>query len=410
MTPRGSQNVSRPKVARLTTACSLAVLVASCGSASTSGQTGSSPAPSASTAAASSIVNTWVGPPADTTALPIGTSKVSLTGAKAGGLYACNAGNPNGGGAEVVGAWVNQAKGTWDLSKKVAVQGSVSWPMASYSETLTGTTRDITSNGLPLTQVTGTFPIATDDPAYQYDRNANHIAAKETTISLPLRPTESSAPTCLSGGSVGILKNGVALFASLDERNRDAVVYETQDVCDGHPQQMGVYHYHEIPSCIRDAAAGSSTVVGFANDGFPIAVERDAAGQLPTNADLDQCHGRTSPIELDGTVVEMYHYSATYEFPYFIGCYRGTPTGSSGGPPPGGQQAGGVSIATIAAQLGVTEHELADAMATGDVNTAAALLGTTPEAMAKKLGVSVAVIQAFIHPRPAGAPTSFPAN
>jgi hypothetical protein len=54
-------------------------------------------------------------------------------------------------------------------------------------------------------------------------------------------------------------------------------------------------------------------------------VERDAAGALPTNADLDQCHGRTSPIVLDGEVVETYRHSATLEFPYFIGCITGTP-------------------------------------------------------------------------------------
>ena len=28
-------------------------------------------------------------------------------------------------------------------------------------------------------------------------------------------------------------------------------------------------------------------------------------------------------IPLDGEVVETYHYSATYEFPYFMGCFRG---------------------------------------------------------------------------------------
>jgi hypothetical protein len=85
------------------------------------------------------------------------------------------------------------------------------------------------------------------------------------------------------------------------------------------------YHYHDVPSCLRESTVGPSTVVGFARDGFPIVVERDAAGDLPTNADLDECHGRTSAIELDGEIVEMYHYSATYEFPYFIGCYRGRP-------------------------------------------------------------------------------------
>ena len=74
-----------------------------------------------------------------------------------------------------------------------------------------------------------------------------------------------------------------------------------------------------------DASKGASTVVGFARDGFPIVVERDAAGDLPTNADLDECHGRTSPVLLDGEVVTTYHYAATHEFPYFIGCFRGEP-------------------------------------------------------------------------------------
>jgi len=83
---------------------------------------------------------------------------------------------------------------------------------------------------------------------------------------------------------------------------------------------------HDIPSCVLEAATGPSTVVGYALDGFPTVVERDAAGSLPTNADLDECHGRVAPILIDGAVVETYHYSATYEFPYSIGCERGAPS------------------------------------------------------------------------------------
>ena len=170
--------------------------------------------------------------------------------------------------------------------------------------------------------VTGTLPIAATDPAYAYDRNPNSIAASAISLSLPVSP---ATPGCLTKGTVGVLENGVALFAPVDERNRDAVAYETQDQCDGHPQQSNTYHYHDVPSCVVEASAGPSTVVGYAKDGFPIVVERDGAGALPTNDDLDECHGRTSPIVLDGQVVSMYHYSATYEFPYFIGCFRGMP-------------------------------------------------------------------------------------
>lgn len=271
------------------------------------------------------IVNTWVGPAADLTALPIGTDMVSTTGAAVGGLYVCDSGNPNGGGAFVAGPWIDEAAGTWDLTGKVYVEGEITWPMAEYSETIDGDTRRIVSNGLPVDTMSGTFPIASDDPAYSYDRNPNSIAESTVDVSLPVTPTVADTPTCLPKGTIGVFRNGVAAFASVDAMNRDAVAYETQDGCDGHPEMSSTYHYHNVPACLVESTSGSSSVVGFALDGFPIVVERDADGNLPTNADLDECHGRTSPILLNGEVVTTYHYSATYEFPYFIGCYAGTP-------------------------------------------------------------------------------------
>ena len=273
----------------------------------------------------SAITNSWVGSPIDITRLPIGTKMVSVDSAAIGGLFACDGGNPNGGGAHGVGPWIDELAQTWDLTKKIAVSGEVSWPMASYSEVVENDVRIIRSNGLPVGEVTGTFPIAASDPAFAFDRNPNSIAAQATELALPVNPETAEVPECLGKGAVGILKNGVSLFAPIDEKNRDAVVYETQDQCDGHPQQTSVYHYHDIPSCILDAAVGSSTVVGFAIDGFPIVVERDLEGDLPTNADLDECHGRVSEIILDGAKTISYHYSATREFPYFIGCFRGVP-------------------------------------------------------------------------------------
>ena len=266
----------------------------------------------------------WSGPAADLTALPIGTDLVSTEGASVGGLFVCDAGNPNGGGAFAVGPWIDEASSTWDLTGKVYVEGEISWPMAEYSETVDGDTRRIVSNGLPVDAITGVFPIAADDPAYNYDRNPNSIAEAAVDLSLPAEPTVADTPTCLAKGTIGVFRNGVVAFASVDAMNRDAVAYETQDGCDGHPEMSSTYHYHDVPSCLLQSTVGSSTVVGFANDGFPIVVERDEVGNLPTNDDLDECHGRTSPILLDGEVVEMYHYSATYEFPYFMGCYRGT--------------------------------------------------------------------------------------
>lgn len=268
-------------------------------------------------------LNVWVGPAVDLTRLPLGDSHVSTVGPEVGGLYACTAGNPNGGGAFRAGPWIDEASGTWDKTAKLSVQGSVEWPMAKYSETVAGGVRSILSNGLPVGHVTGVFPIAASDPAFAYDRNPNRISEQDVAYELPVAPEPAATPGCLPGGAVAIMRNGVVAFAPLDEKNADAVAYETQDECDGHPQQVGEYHYHDVPSCIIEASVGPSTVVGFAIDGYPIVVERDANGELPTNADLDECHGRTSEVLLDGEVVEIYHYSATHEFPYFIGCFHG---------------------------------------------------------------------------------------
>jgi len=293
-------------------------------SSATTKETTTTSASSERAGAGTGIVNQWTGSPADRTRLPIGTAHVSTTTPAVGNLFACDAGQANDPGAFAVGPWIDEAAGTWDATQKVAVAGQVSWPMAQYHESVTGATRTITGNGLPVGNVTGTFPIAATDPAYSYDRNPNSIGESAVSKTLPVTPTAASAPSCLPKGAIGVLENGVVLYAPIDERNRDAVAYETQDQCDGHPQQSSTYHYHDIPSCIRDATTGTSTVVGFAYDGYPIVVERDAAGHLPTNTDLDQCHGRTSPITLDGTTTTMYHYSATYEFPYTVGCFHGT--------------------------------------------------------------------------------------
>ena len=62
-----------------------------------------------------------------------------------------------------------------------------------------------------------------------------------------------------------------------------------------------------------------------ATDGFGIYGNRGETGAALMNADLDACHGHTHAILWDGVMVMMYHYHATKEYPYTLGCYRGTP-------------------------------------------------------------------------------------
>lgn len=257
----------------------------------------------------------------DATHLEIGDGKYSTT-PQVGYVFSCQT-NYNGLGATgAPGNWIN-GDGTWNALMKAVVDGAVSWPH-SFSISIQGDQRVLTGNGLP-DHTTGNYPISPSDDAYTYDRNPNSISEQNITLTLPANPTIAAQPTCI-GGDVGIMLSGVVLFNAFDALGRDAQVHEVQDECDGHPQQSGVYHYHALSDCLEDTQTGHSALMGYAFDGFGIYGYYDEDGTEITNVDLDECHGHVGVIEWDGQSVEMYHYHATREFPYTVGCFKGTPS------------------------------------------------------------------------------------
>ncbi len=111
-----------------------------------------------------------------------------------------------------------------------------------------------------------------------------------------------------------------------------------QDACAGHPQQAGQYHYHGLPSCLSYGSEKKhSKVIGWAFDGFPITGPVGNKGRYMRLSDLDVCHGHTHTLKYDGERQRLFHYHATHEFPYTVGCYRGTAASQGGGgaPPTG---------------------------------------------------------------------------
>jgi hypothetical protein len=275
-------------------------------------------------------VTDWAGNPVSETAIPLGDGKLS-TSPKIGYEDSCTL-TFQGGGARATVPWIDTSNSTWNLAAKVTVEGTNTWANATHSFTLQGSNRVLTTNDLPNPGATGNFPISRSDPAYQYDTNPNSTEAQAFSWTVPTMPVASSTPLCTGLGPIGVFTNGVVMFNALDGAGRDAGAHEVQDSCDGHPQASGIYHYHDFSACLdtsANSAAGSSTLVGYALDGYGVYLERDGSGNLPTDADLDACHGRTSTVMWDGKSTDMYHYDVTLEYPYFVGCFHGSPASGS---------------------------------------------------------------------------------
>jgi hypothetical protein len=346
------------------------------------------------------------------TALPLGDGKVSQS-PKVGWIWACHI-NPQAGGAQQVGPWINTARGTYDVTAKAVVPGQVNWP-SQFKLSVLQDQRVFSSNDLP-SHATGTFPVPSNSDAYRYDRNPNSIATQTMQVTLPLWPTLAAQATC-APGAIGFLLSGAVLFNALDAPGRDAVAHETQDACQGHPQESGVYHYHSLSNCVPDKRepSGHSALVGYLLDGFGIYGPHGEKGQALSSQDLDECHGHTHTIMWEGKQVSMYHYHATPDFPYTAGCLRGSykqadvstisgprpqrgmnrpdgaaPGGPGGSDGPRGPAGGPPDLNRAAAKLGMGVQKLRDALGPPppDLRAAAAKLGISEETLRSALNAA----------------------
>ena len=253
----------------------------------------------------------------DLNALPLGDGRIS-TAPKRGFIWACNTG---GGPPAPSGPWIHGS--TWSFRQKPIVDGRAGWG-GLLTIFRTGPTRRITGNNLPLNHPTGDFPIRQGTAAFQYDpMNRAAIDPAQIDLSLPASPRRTVA-SCV-GGEVGVLTTGVALNSGFDAGNFDAPAHEMQDLCSGHPNNVG-YHYHSLPACISTGKKGRhSKLIGYALDGFPLFGPRGEDGEYMKNGDLDGCHGHRHVVKFNGKEQRVYHYHVTQQFPYSVGCFRGAP-------------------------------------------------------------------------------------
>ena len=257
----------------------------------------------------------------DCTRLRLGDGYLTTTTPARGALYACSPGNANAPGSTRSRiTWIDDEAKTWDLLRKPWLPSGQFAPAAgTFSMSEQGTTRMILVNNLPVDGRIGNWPMTSYAALTSIDQNPGVPAARSYTFNLSLYPLPAERYGCVPAGSIGVSLNGVVFYNAADARGNDAVAHEIVDAYGGHPATSD-YHYHFVPEHLdtKRLADGHSDIVGYIRDGYPIYGYRGAGGTEMSNADLDECHGHEH-----GTL--GYHYHATIEYPYTVGCYKGTP-------------------------------------------------------------------------------------
>ena len=106
-------------------------------------------------------------------------------------------------------------------------------------------------------------------------------------------------------GEVATALNGVSIYSgavdntcTLVDPDDAASEWVDFDMCSGHSQMQGDYHYHFPPSCLiaqaeaaNPTGTGHSPQIGWAWDGFPIYGPLYTGGVELTHADVDACSG-----------------------------------------------------------------------------------------------------------------------
>ena len=233
----------------------------------------------------------------------------------------------DGAGANNAKDWTNP-DGTWDYTKKPQVAGNVIW-MGEFVVTLDDKgNRILSGNGLP-NHPTGVFPIERNTIPYLYDRNPNIITVQPLSISFKALPQEATSKSCVGFGPAGYSLTGSAIYHGASTLGNDAAAHEMLDRFGGHTDGTSRYHYHfpseDLQNHIHKHASGHSALMGYMLDGFGIYGPYGEKGELLSSKDLDECHGHKHLVMWDGKMVDIYHYHWTYDFPYNIGCYKGTP-------------------------------------------------------------------------------------
>ncbi len=183
--------------------------------------------------------------------------------------------------------------------------------------------------------------------------NVSPDESVEITMLLPVTPVMAEAPTPLGTvAKVGLALDGVPVFSDAPQIQHTGHM-PALDVCGGHIDPGGWYHWHATSTDIETTfahegvaadcllAQDPTALFGYAFDGFAILGSRETDGSLPQ--DLDACNGHVGAIGESGE--EIYHYHASETFPNLPACLVGV-------------QARGNFVTTATAGIGATRAGL----------------------------------------------------
>jgi len=213
----------------------------------------------------------------------------------------------------------------------------------------------------------------------------------ETTFLIPLQPVKASSASSSHPGNFGVTLDGIVIAESAPvSAILGAHTIAAFDDCGGHYNPAAGYHLHGAMGCGHledDPVEGETAMFGYAIDGYPIHLP--LADEALAAAGLDECNGHS-------TASEGYHYHANSAAKNAIlPCLMGEFVSLDGaGGPPQGAPGPRPDLSSAAAKLGVTVHELEDALRAGP--------GSDLATVAELLGVSVADLEAALPPRPKG--------
>lgn len=232
----------------------------------------------------------------------------------------------------------------------------------SFSISINANNIVVQTNSIPDHAI-GYYPITpflpdgvTPNPVYPYDSSDASFKYCYITYTFPRNPTIQSNVSPCTKLPMGWAFDNCAVYAPLDDGYNDPIGTHIVDVYQVHPEDVyGMGHRHAASPFIYssnpvvDALSQQIKVIALMNDGFPLIrhfLKQD--GTPVTNADLDECHGAdmvrlsaltgvnyvANPLNFNlmdtltnqvTTLSYNYVYISTYEFPYILTGFRGTP-------------------------------------------------------------------------------------